>query len=61
MKIILKMKLDKVLIFWPENDCQFIVATSYKKEDKVGKIITSWFHGAYFMELEDALNHFNKQ
>jgi len=61
MKIILKAKGEKVLVIFLGNNYPFVVATTPGKEHKPGDIISDWYWGTYFKNIDEALEHFNKK
>lgn len=54
MKVLLKRNGDKGLFVFTDNDRPFVVAT-IQDFNGIGKPVDSWWHGSYFMTLDEAL------
>jgi len=65
MKIILEVKDEIILVFWPDGpgSAPYVTANcggvKYKQGDTVSPL--GWFHGNYFQNLPEAYDDFLKR
>jgi len=61
MKIAIKIKNDRALVIWAGNNYPFVVCVLDHFGSKPGDEIAHWYHGTYFLTIEEALECFNER
>jgi len=63
LKTVLKVdnQQELVLVFWPDNNYKFVVASTMGKTYAIGDIINEWHWGSYHATIDTAIEEFNRR